>query len=241
VWAKKSAMPESVTDRPTCAHEKIFLLSKSRTYFYDVEAVREPLAPDSLPRVQRGHHRPGHKWENGPGNQTIANDLTNAVNPSGRNMRNVWHLGPEPQREQHYASYPTEIPRRAISAGSSERGACPECLAPWRRLTEKSYVNPGARTTNGPRSLAQRHETAGFQVRLEKQVATLGWEPTCKHGHEPIRCTVLDPFLGSGTTLLVADQLGRDGVGIELNPEYVSIAQRRIVGDAPMLVDLNVA
>jgi site-specific DNA-methyltransferase (adenine-specific) len=56
-----------------------------------------------------------------------------------------------------------------------------------------------------------------------------------------VPCTVLDPFLGSGTTLLVADQLGRDGIGIELNPAYVTIAQRRIVGDAPMLVDLNVA
>jgi hypothetical protein len=57
---------------------------------------------------------------------------------------------------------------------------------------------------------------------------TTGWRPTCGHDGDPVPCTVLDPFAGSGTTLMVAEQLGRDSIGIELNPEYIEIAHRRI-------------
>ena len=82
--------------------------------------------------------------------------------------------------------------------------------------------------TNGPRSLERRHETAGFRVRLEKRVTTVGWRPTCAcPDGEPIPCTVLDPFAGSGTTLMVARKLGRNAVGIELKPEYQSLIQDR--------------
>ena len=57
----------------------------------------------------------------------------------------------------------------------------------------------------------------------------------CIKAGSPHGGTVVDPFTGAGTTLLVADRLGRDGVGIELNPEYIAIARARIIGDAPLL------
>ena len=194
IFAKKSPMPESVTDRPTSAHEHVFLLSKASQYFYDVEAVKQ----------------------------------------ATHNLRNVWHLSPEPFSDAHFATFPTEIPRRAILAGTSERGCCPACGAPWIRIVETSYVNPGHRTTNGPRSLAQRHETAGFAVRLEKDVQTTGWQPTCTHGLDPQPAVVLDPFAGSGTTLMVALRHGRRAIGFDLSPQYVELAERRISDDAPL-------
>src|SRR5258708_4283117 len=64
---------------------------------------------------------------------------------------------------------------------------------------------------------------------------TVGWEPTCLHGRDSVPCSVLDPFCGSGTTGVVALRLGRRFVGIELNPNYVEMARRRIAGDAPSL------
>lgn len=120
-WAKKSPMPESVTDRPTSSWEPIFLLTKSARYFYDAEAVKEPLNTSGVPNA------PG-KHAGSNGNPTsYSGDRPEW--PAGRNMRNVWHLGPEPYPEAHFATFPTEIPRRAIKAGTSERGCCPGCAA----------------------------------------------------------------------------------------------------------------
>ena len=126
-------------------------------------------------------------------------------------------------------------------AGTSERGACPECGAPWTQVTERKQVNPGNRQTNGLRSMERRQESAGFEQRLETRVETLGWQPTCEHDTEPVRCKVLDPFGGAGTVGLVASRLGRDAILIELNPEYAEMAERRIHGDAPLLADVGMS
>jgi hypothetical protein len=62
-------------------------------------------------------------------------------------------------------------------------------------------------------------------------VKTVGWKPTCSCGiEETVPCTVLDPFAGSGTTLWVADQLGVNSIGIELNPEYCELIEKRMNG-----------
>ena len=75
VWHKPNPMPESVADRPTNAHEKLYLLTKAPRYFYDAEAVRVPLHPDTVPRYHRGRSD-DHKYaDGGPGNQTLARSL----------------------------------------------------------------------------------------------------------------------------------------------------------------------
>ena len=125
-------MPESVRDRPSQAHEKIFLLTKSKRYYYDADAVRQKGAIPAGTRAAKGGNvrselkdvngRPPEYWEyNGTAN-----------------LRNVWHLGPEPFPGAHFATFPTEIPRRAILAGTSAKGCCPECGAPWERQVERT-------------------------------------------------------------------------------------------------------
>ena len=78
-----------------------------------------------------------------------------------------------------------------------------------------------------------------YETRKLRHATTTGWRPTCNHGGEPVPCTVLDPFLGSGTTALVADRLGRDAIGIELNPAYAEMARRRVYEDAPLFADVS--
>lgn len=187
-WCKKVPMPESVKDRPTNATEKIFLFSKQPKYFYDAEAVRNPPSEsflnDSRWRTggtpenekngyaQAGAQNPkklhamfdkkprGHKREQ-PGIKRWDEMDRDHQMACGSNMRNFWVLGPEPYSGAHFATFPSEIPRRCILAGTK----------------------PGD--------------------------------------------VVIDPFFGSGTTGQVALELGRRAIGIELNPEYVALAERR--------------
>lgn len=121
-WIKRTAMPESVKNRPTTATEEIFLLTKSPTYFYDPNGFREP---------------------------------------TGANLRNYWILGPEPSGNRHPAAFPRELARRCILLGSRPDD------------------------------------------------------------------TILDPFSGSGTTGVAANELGRRAIMIELNPEYAQIGRDR--------------
>jgi DNA modification methylase len=236
VWAKRAPMPESCTDRPTCAHEKIFLLSKSKTYHYDAEAVKEDAEQARFGSYQKS---PKTAALEESGTHGKGGNLCNSY-PANRNMRNVWHLGPEPFPEAHFATFVSEIPRRVILAGTSAKGVCPKCGAPWVRQVNKTYENPGNRTTNGPRSVENRAITAGFEVRLESRTETIGWHASCSCGPEamPVPATVCDPFLGAGTTALVADQLGRDCIGIELAPSYAAMSERRVRDDAGMFAQI---
>ncbi len=242
VWAKKSPMPESVTDRPTSSWEPIFLLTKSERYFYDAEAVKEPLQRGDAgskfdsdrklaihPNIGTNRMPPigGIKHAGTNGNATYSGDTPEW--PSGRNQRNVWHLGPEPYAEAHFATFPTEIPRRAIKAGTSEKGCCPACGASWRRVTSREQIK-----RERPNDYTKRDGADGTGNSCANSVAgvrvtTTGWEPTCGCGRtDTVPCMVLDPFLGSGTTVAVARELGRHGVGCELNPEYAELAHVRI-------------
>lgn len=187
-WCKKVPMPESVQDRPTAATEEVLLFSKSRKYFYDAAAVRNPPSdswandsrwkngstphnekngyaeakaqnPKQLHRMfdkQRGHSRKhagfNDRWDSMRKQQQQAN---------GSNMRNYWLLGPEPCSLNHFATFPSAIPRKAIMAGSK------------------------------------------------------------------LGDVVLDPFAGSGTSGMVALELGRKAILIELNPDYCQMIRQR--------------
>lgn len=242
VWAKKSPMPESCRDRPTSSWEPIFLLAKSDRYFYDAEAVKEKTLEASLARAEYGFEETARDVDY-KDNVLGANKRTrlglrigNAGVDTTRNLRNVWHLGPEPYRECHFATFPSEIPRRAIKAGTSEKGCCPKCGAGWVRMVErtldvhgrKQAIAEGGKCAGGRDSTNASTWGALYPAGSNRSV-TLGWSPSCScNAGEPVPCLVLDPFLGSGTTVAVARELGRHGVGIELNPAYAELARERI-------------
>jgi DNA modification methylase len=185
IWHKPNPMPESVRDRCTKAHEYLFLLSKSERYYFDSEAIAQPLAETSKARLaqpnlanQRGSDRvPGKTNGNmkavGPrfgGNKYGDDDREESRTKSGNewrggsgkaNRRSVWTVATQPYSGAHFATYPPALIEPCILAGS----------------------RPGD--------------------------------------------TVLDPFMGSGTTAQVAQDLGRNAIGCELNPQYLSLQRER--------------
>jgi len=235
VWAKLNPLPESVRDRPTRSHEYVFLLAKSERYFYDAVATLEPCqsGPSDIRKMMESLPRVGGK------HKILIDPLAKASaatrigrhravgNPTGRNRRSVWTIATAPYRGAHFATFPPALVEPCIQAGTSQRGCCAHGGAPWRRHASVSYANPRNRRTNGRRSV-ERRESPRFLVRLEKQIKTIDWRPacTCSAG-DPVPCTVLDPFAGSGTTLMVARRLGRNAIGIELNGEYESLIRSR--------------
>ena len=237
-WIKKNPMPESVTDRPTSAVEYFFLFSKQSRYFWDAVAVRTEMAegarkrfgPSGDPNFRNGRYEGGERPDTVFSGRTT--DKQEEQQAGGANMRNYIFEATRPYSGAHFATFPPAVIEPFILAGTSEKGVCSECGAPWVRETKKMYENPGNRTTNGGRSLAQRHETAGFSVRLEKHVSTTGWRPTCECNAKSVPAMVLDPFGGAGTVGLVADRHQRDAILIEISSEYAEMARQRIDDDA---------
>ena len=144
-------------------------------------------------------------------------------------QNNVFLLGPEPCKLAHFATFPTEIPRRAIKAGTSKKGCCPECGAGWVREVKRSGVN--ASNEPGIADMIAKgvpRQKANLYVTQERgQITTTGWRPGCECGHDPIPCVVLDPFCGSGTTGAVCQELGREFVGLDLSWDYLQLARER--------------
>jgi DNA modification methylase len=230
IWAKPNPMPESVTDRPTKAHEQVFLLTKSARYFYDADAVREAFDPASL-NTERKTSGQSKREALGEMARTTPVGRTCGVHANGRNLRSVWTIPSEPYPEAHFATYPTRLVEPCVKAGSSEHGCCPECGASWERDVERTPADvkaPGSNYGDGAgRNDGHRSMLVGASGK------TLGWLPGCVHGRPPVPCTVLDPFTGSGTTAYVAIALGRSAIGIELNPEYAVLARKRVAAWGP--------
>jgi len=152
IWHKPNGMPSSVKDRFTNKWEYIFMFSKSRKYYFDLDVIREP-----------HKHKPTYKvvgQKNSPAQQSAGG--ISPQHPLGKNPGDVWSITTQPFPEAHFAVYPEKLLKKPIKAGCPQGGI------------------------------------------------------------------VLDPFIGSGTTGLVAVKLGRNFIGIELNPEYVKIAKKRL-------------
>jgi len=238
IWRKVNCMPSNVRDRPTTSHEYVFLLAKSRKYYYDQDAIREP-------------------------------------HPLGRNKRTVWAIPTRPYHGAHYAVFPPDLVEPMILAGTSAKGCCPKCGAPWERIVTKG-------------ELIQQHWAPGTQKKINKVWGkygessvmatgfirpniTIGWRPTCRCSgltliEDPPRppytddpyeetiytlrmnkwleywegfvgdglrslyeaepkdpCVVLDPFAGSGTVGEVAIKHNRRAILIELSETYCRI------------------
>jgi DNA modification methylase len=248
VWAKPNPMPESVTDRPTSAYEMVYLLTKNARYFYDNDAVREQhqdvnvVGGSYVKNALSAADYEARKWTDRSEGLTRP-PMTmrdREYNPAGRNLRNVWTIATAPYSEAHFATFPPALAERCIKAGTSERGCCSQCGKPWVRTIERG--EPDKETTRGQQPWAavtgQRDNAGGLPHR---ETTTTGWRAGCDHNADAVPCVVLDPFAGAGTTLLVADRLQRDAIGIELNTTYTEMAMERCRADAPLFVDVPAA
>ena len=162
IWSKPNPMPESVTDRPTKAHEYVFLLTKSPRYYYDADAIREP-ASNAGAVISLGEKSFAKRQALGANISPSGNGLSDIYTvPGHRNKRTVWEIPTQPYPEAHFAVYPEKLVEPCILAGCPQEGV------------------------------------------------------------------VLDPFVGSGTTLAVAQKLGRRAIGTDLNPVYLELAAKRL-------------
>ena len=123
IWSKPNPMPESVTDRPTKAHEYVFLLSRSSRYFFDQEAVREPhtfnrYGGKTVREVQKEHKQP----PDGTNAASLGGRPRDCFPGSGRNIRSVWEIATQPYPEAHFATFPEELVRRCLLAGCPQDG-----------------------------------------------------------------------------------------------------------------------
>jgi DNA modification methylase len=159
IWAKPNPMPESVTDRPTKAHEYLFLLSKSPRYYYDQDATREP-------HEMRPQRRPGGRPEDltpRPGQPKQAwstsarDDVGVDGHPLGRNKRSVWTVATQPYSGAHFATFPPKLIEPCILAGCPEGGTV---LDPFN----------GAGTTG---MVALRHNRSYVGIELNSEYAEL--------------------------------------------------------------------
>lgn len=233
IWHKPNPMPEPVESRCSKNHEYLFMFSKSRRYYYDNVAIQEKAKPASAGRYK--YKFGGAKAERLKADESkgLGGSRTHMIGHrqagETRNKRTVWTVATKSFKGSHFAVFPDALVRPCILAGTSEKGCCPECGSPWKRIVDKERqaTRPGKDTkvkgttakTHGNRD-PQRHVT---------RVITKGWEPTCECGRKDVApCCVLDPFSGAGTTAKVAASKGRMFFGIELNSEYAELSRKRI-------------
>lgn len=261
IWSKPNPMPESITDRPTKAHEYLFLLAAQERYFFDQEAVREPAEwnrwGDQTNKKYEGTDS-GAGWiksktkhelmmkgrKSYPAGGTTGNRGADHIkggsggmpssHPAGRNVRTVWTINTQPYADAHFATFPVEIPRRAISAGCPTE-VCTVCGEPRTRIVHRDVAPDEIRlkdsTTLEPTEAQdfRIHQFSGQRYQEWRDAhppETVGWTDC---GHNAYRKgVVLDPFFGSGTTGLAARELERNCIGIEINRGYCEIAAKRL-------------
>lgn len=207
VWAKSNPMPSSVSDRLSCGHEVLLFLVRSGRYFFDLDAIRQPL-------VTRPAKRPGaagYQYLPDAAVPVAADvDLNHGLNrlkvegraghPLGKNPGDVWGMPTAGFRGAHFATFPLNLVERPLLATCPAR-VCAACGTPWvRQAVDRQQAVP----------------------------VIGGLVPGCDCGAHTVPGVVLDPFMGAGTVALAAEQHGRRWVGIELNPAFATLAERRL-------------
>lgn len=206
VWAKTNPMPTSVADRLATTWEPIYLLAVAPSYHFDLNAIRIPHTSKRHPaRLTR---TPGPRivpeWQ---GPLAGANDglvrlkaAGRTGHPAGKNPGDVWRVATSGYRGAHFATFPERLIEPAIAAGCPAR-LCATCGTPWETMVAKTIGH-----------LAVAGEL----------------KPQCACGKWWRRGIVLDPFMGAGTTAVVAERLERDWIGIDLNADFARLTRKRL-------------
>jgi len=200
-WVKATPLPSPVTDRLTNGWEYVFHLVRQRDYFYDLDAIRLPLVTrrPSRTAAKMPQAALGALANHRSGLDRLARE-GRAGHPLGRNPTDVWQLPRGRHVGGHYATFPESLVRRPILATAPAK-VCTACNRPWRR--------------------SRRAVTFLAGIAQTRPLVPCGCGAPTRPG------VVLDPFAGSGTTLKVARELGRDALGIELHAGYAALARQR--------------
>ncbi len=268
-WIKTNPMPESAPDRPRSACEVWLMFSKTRRPLYDYHATRRICSQATITRLgqdldlQSGSLRANGGSRGDRSMKAVGADegfrrFCNSdlvIDEDGEIIAQVCATGG--LKEAHFATFPPRLIEPMIFSGTSERGCCPTCKAPWVRLMKKTRVptREGDRskiTGKGSRMYQDRDPAHSGEYRFDRfkmevgnrdpqrhvtEAKFVGWEQGCYcETLPPEPCVVLDPFFGAGTTGLVAIRAGRRVIGIECNAKYVEIARRRIDRECGLLV-----
>ena len=222
IWHKRNCMPCSVKDRFTVDFEYIFFFSKKKKYYF--ETIYEPLADITLkdPRLNKGGFEYNGKRK---GIEGIQNRMCGMDSSKGRNKRTVWTINPKPFKESHFAVYPEELCETPIKAGCP-KFVCVKCGNPKVLEIERKTKEVSRNKRDGDGDRAIGGELQKFKD--ENPDIIKGYKPTCKCNAGFTSGIVLDPFFGAGTTGVVALKQNKKFIGIELNPEYIEIAKKRL-------------
>ncbi|MBY0257627.1 site-specific DNA-methyltransferase [Methylobacterium sp.] len=238
IWHKPNPMPESVYDRPTSAHEKVWLLSKAEDYFYNHEAIREPVTGGAHVRAAARGTNTGVGWGR-------LDKLDPDQADRGRNR--VKRPGPNSRQNVDR----TPVSRKLAQPGSgTKNNASMDAALATLSLSPLETRNARNVWTIAPKAYREAH-FATFPPALAERCIKAGVPAHacafCGHALPQPKCgglcaslpavpgRVLDPFGGAGTVGLVAETLGLDATLIELNPEYAAMSARRI-GDAAVII-----
>lgn len=205
VWHKQNPLPQSAPDRLSPTYEVILFATKGRRYFFDLDAIRVPhrsAGRAGRPRASEASRR----YQGGNSGLGALKAAGRVGNARGKNPGDVWTLPTAKDRLGHAATFPEALVERPILASCPER-ICVQCDRPWARPVRVVTVH----TTEGAR-----------------HVRRVGGLKRCDCFAPSRPGVVLDPFFGTGTVGVVAERLGRDWLGIELNPGYVELAERRL-------------
>jgi len=217
VWAKRNPMPESVTDRLSTTWEPMYLLTRSPRYQFDLDAIREPHRGATTAKPSERDRR----YQGGNGGLGKLKAEGRVGHLLGKNPGDVWPLPKATYWGAHFATFPEQLIERPILATVPER-ICVQCDRPWRRPVRAHRIMRSRRPADAPSKLVRRYASSYDVIRERGPLIRC-------HCFAPTRAgVVLDPFFGTGTVGVVAKRLGRDWLGIELNPTYVRMAEARL-------------
>ena len=226
VWAKNNPMPESVRDRPTNSYEMVFQFVKRPRYYYDSVAVQTQSTPETVARYSRGSmyddaDKDGveYRMRNGPTGTGFRRDEVDSATKYDTERDTAGRLA---------------LLRQAARAEGGEYGGGRANLRNVWHISTQGY--PGAHFATFPEALPRLCLLAGTsgggvcdQCGAPYSRDEDSWTVSCSCADgQSVPATVLDPFAGSGTTLVAAQKLGRAGIGLDLNPEYLALAADRI-------------
>ncbi|MEA2016486.1 MAG: site-specific DNA-methyltransferase, partial [Actinomycetota bacterium] len=210
IWHKPNCMPSSAKDRFTVDFEYVYFFTKSKKYYFE------------------------QQFEDYGTGQTSYRDRDMRPNEQGRNKRTVWTINTKPFKEAHFAVFPEELVETPIKAGCPKY-ICKKCGKARMKIidnSERVNTRPGLDTGSMKSGKdidpnKELHKSDLSKYRQQIKYKEIGYTDCgCGKGFKP--GIDLDPFMGAGTVGIVAKKLGRNYIGIELNPEYCKIAEARI-------------